>query len=104
MTATVRLSGGHVRHIFRHVINAFSAELSDRVLDIVRGLPGVEYVEQDGVSRVQAEAKIGDFSWGIDRIDHGTPKSFDDAYTPHISGGGRAPPCGGGGLRYGSQR
>ena len=52
----------------------------------VRGLPGVEYVEQDGVSRVQAEAKIGDFSWGIDRIDHGIPKSFDDAYTPHISG------------------
>ncbi|XP_041452512.1 aqualysin-1-like [Lytechinus variegatus] len=78
--SSVRLSGGKVGNLFRHVLHGFAAELSDEVLDIVRGLRAVEYVEQDGVYRTQV-------TWGLDRIDQRV-LSYDNAYNPRGNGSG----------------
>nr|XP_054775233.1 aqualysin-1-like [Lytechinus pictus] len=80
IASTVRLSGGKVGHLFRHVLHGFAAELSDEVLDIVRGLRAVEYVEQDGVYRTQV-------TWGLDRIDQRN-LALDNNYSPRGTGNG----------------
>ncbi|XP_054750430.2 aqualysin-1-like [Lytechinus pictus] len=63
ITSRVRLSGGRVRHTYRAVFNGFAAELNDNLLETLRNLAGVEYVEEDGVYRAQG------LTWGLDRID-----------------------------------
>ncbi|XP_063970905.1 aqualysin-1-like [Lytechinus pictus] len=80
IASTVRLSGGKVGNLFRNVLHGFAAELSDEVLDIVRGLRAVEYVEQDGVYRTQV-------TWGLDRIDQRN-LALDNNYSPRGTGSG----------------
>ncbi|XP_063970777.1 aqualysin-1-like [Lytechinus pictus] len=80
IASTVRLSGGKVGNLFRHVLHGFAAELSDEVLDIVRRLRAVEYVEQDGVYRTQV-------TWGLDRVDQRS-LPLNNNYSPRGTGNG----------------
>ncbi|XP_071483767.1 aqualysin-1-like [Diadema antillarum] len=79
--SSVRTSGGRVGSIYRRVVHGFAVELTDRVLDIVRRLPAVDYIEEDGVIRAMGA------TWGLDRIDQ-RDIPLDGSYNPGTSGGG----------------
>ncbi|XP_072175574.1 aqualysin-1-like [Diadema setosum] len=80
IASTVSLSGGRVGNKFRHVLNGFAAELSDKILRVVRSLAAVEYVEQEGVYRTQV-------TWGLDRIDQRN-LPLNNYYGPRGTGSG----------------
>ncbi|KAJ8049809.1 hypothetical protein HOLleu_02720 [Holothuria leucospilota] len=65
-----------------HTVKGFSAELSDRALDLVRHSKAVSYVEEDSLVYVQQVA-----SWGLDRIDSSS-LPMDDVYDPMYDGSG----------------
>eukprot|EP00057_Strongylocentrotus_purpuratus_P011040 XP_011665514.1 PREDICTED: cuticle-degrading serine protease-like [Strongylocentrotus purpuratus] len=64
----------------------FAVKLQTKFLTLVSKLPGIEYIEENGVVRTQA---VG--SWGLDRIDarstlYGSVR--DGTYTPFVTGAG----------------
>ncbi|XP_072170379.1 aqualysin-1-like isoform X1 [Diadema setosum] len=78
--SSVRISGGRVGAMYRNVLHGFAASLSEKVVELVRGLPAVEYVEEDGVARAMV-------TWGLDRIDQRN-LPLDNRYSKHSSGNG----------------
>nr|XP_054767490.1 aqualysin-1-like [Lytechinus pictus] len=84
--STVRRAGGNIGIVFRRAIKGFQAKLSDKALELVGKLPGVEYIEENGVVRSQSAG-----SWGLDRIDaHSTLYGpvLDNNYSPFLTGAG----------------
>lgn len=75
--------GGRVNVVYRHAVKGFSAQLSDRALDMVRKLHSVEYVTEDAVMRAMYAVD----SWGIDRVDQRF-LPLDDDYSPKYDGSG----------------
>nr|XP_054763708.1 aqualysin-1-like [Lytechinus pictus] len=58
---------GTVRKTLTGIINAVVLTLDDNLLDIVRGLNGVRYIEEDGLATVLGSREPDQY-WGLDRI------------------------------------
>ena len=72
--------GGSVGHVYTHALEGFSVALPAGQLDALRALPGVAYVERDGV--VRASTTQPNATWGIDRTDQrALPLSTTFTYT-----------------------
>jgi subtilisin family serine protease len=63
---------GNAKHVYRAGrFKGFAAKLSPQVLDAVRKLSEVEYIEQDAVITTQASiTQTDDVPWGLARISH----------------------------------
>lgn len=68
------------REVFDDTLNGFVADLDRGQLDMVRRLPGVERVEEDGIVRANVE-------WNLDRIDQNN-LPLDDDYVTTSEGSG----------------
>jgi subtilisin family serine protease len=63
----VRERGGRVQREYSHVVNGFSAKLTQQALAEVRSDPAVDYVEPDRV--ITLDTTQTNATWGLDRID-----------------------------------
>jgi subtilisin family serine protease len=58
---------GKVDRVFKHALNGFSVEMSEKYAEVLSTDPRVRYVEEDG--EVYASAVQTGATWGLDRID-----------------------------------
>ncbi|XP_072177809.1 aqualysin-1-like [Diadema setosum] len=65
---------------YRSVLNGFAISLTQEAVSLVRSLPGVSYVEEDGMAHASE-------IWGLDRINQ-RDLPLDDSYTPAGNGSG----------------
>ncbi|XP_072047813.1 aqualysin-1-like [Amphiura filiformis] len=69
-----------IRYKFGHVLNGFSLRIPDTFVEWLRGLDGVEYIEEAGVVRPQASQYNP--PWGLDRINQeNLPLDYWYSYT-----------------------
>jgi len=75
----------------------FAAEMADDIVDLIRNLPGVDYIEQDAI----VTANLGEFddiekrayttqsssTWGLSRVSHVNRQTSSYSYTYDTSGG-----------------
>ncbi|MGI8408686.1 MAG: S8 family serine peptidase, partial [Pyrinomonadaceae bacterium] len=59
--------GGRIDRVFRHAVNGYSAEMSERQADALSRDLRVKYIEEDG--EMFANATQNNATWGLDRID-----------------------------------
>ncbi len=87
--SVARSTGANPRHVYRSVIDGFSARLSDSRLDAVRHNPDVAYVEQDQRFTATATQSMtaGGGLYGLDRIDQ-RALPLSGTYTYNRSGSG----------------
>ena len=72
--------GGTVGHVYTHALEGFSVSLPAERLGALERIPGVAYVESDGV--VRASTTQQNATWGLDRIDQrALPLSTTFTYT-----------------------
>ena len=71
--------------VYEHVLSGFAGDLSDVLVEALRGDPRVLRVEQDGI--VTATATQAGATWGLDRIDQ-RALPVDSSYTYAHTGAG----------------
>ena len=77
--------GGRVKHVFKHALLGFSAELTPEAAEALANDPSVESVEEDGI--VTASTTQTSAPWGLDRIDQrDLPLNAQYNYTPTGAG------------------
>src|SRR4051812_18113612 len=77
--------GGRLKHVYKHALNGFTAELSPEAAEALTSDPRVESVEEDGV--VTATTTQTNPPWGLDRIDQrNRPLDSQYNYTPTGAG------------------
>ena len=81
----VRALGAKVLHRYDHVLDGFSARLSQRAIEALRSNPNVAYIEAD--SRVTASDTQSPATWGLDRIDQRN-RPLSNSYTYNATGTG----------------
>ncbi|MDY0811435.1 S8 family peptidase [Kitasatospora purpeofusca] len=101
-----KVKGVEPLHTYRTVLNGFSARLDAHQLRMVRALPGVEAVEEDGRASipkaVPASAttkREAASSWGLDRIDQ-KKLPLDESFTVEGDGAGVTAYVIGTGIEY----
>ncbi|XP_072041447.1 aqualysin-1-like [Amphiura filiformis] len=75
-----------IRYKFGHVLNGFSLRIPDTFVEWLRGLDGVDYIEEAGVVRPQAD-QANPPSWGLDRVNQEN-LPLDDLYNYQYTGSG----------------
>ncbi|XP_072046324.1 aqualysin-1-like [Amphiura filiformis] len=75
-----------IRYKFGHVLNGFSLRIPDTFVEWLRGLDGVEYIEEAGLVRPQAN-QYNPPSWGQDRVNQEN-LPLDNLYSYDYSGSG----------------
>lgn len=77
--------GGKVDRIFKHALNGFTAEMSEKEAEALSKDPSVAYIEEDqemSINAVQSPA-----TWGLDRIDQRN-LPLSNSYTYNLTGAG----------------
>ena len=81
----VGLHRGQLKHVYKHALRGFSAELTPEAAEALTADPRVEAVEEVGV--VSASATQTNPPWGLDRIDQrNRPLDAQYNYTPTGAG------------------
>ncbi|KAJ3488724.1 hypothetical protein NLG97_g6145 [Lecanicillium saksenae] len=80
-----RIKGGEVIHRFQNNLLGFTARLDRPTVEILRWIPGVEYIEQDTTGASTGYKTADGAPWGLGRISHRSKGS--DSYTYDESGG-----------------
>ena len=81
----VGLHRGQLKHVFKHALLGFSAQLTPEAAEALADDPRVESVEEDGV--VTASTTQTNPPWGLDRIDQrNRPLDAQYNYTPTGTG------------------
>ncbi|KAK4119274.1 subtilisin-like protein [Parathielavia appendiculata] len=79
--AIKRVKASNTKHIYRSGrFNGFAAKLSPQVLEHVRKLPKVEYIEQDAVITFYDYVTQNNPPWGLARISRRTPGATSYVY------------------------
>lgn len=75
------VKAGNAKHVYRSGrFKGFAAKLSPQVLDAVRQLPEVEYIEQDAVITAYDYVAQDNVPWGLARISHHTTGATSYVY------------------------
>src|ERR1044071_8129111 len=81
----VGLHRGQLKHVLKHALNGFTAELTPEAAEALANDPRVKSVEEDGV--VSATTTQSNPPWGLDRIDQrNRPLDAQYNYTPTGAG------------------
>ncbi|KAK3386218.1 peptidase S8/S53 domain-containing protein [Sordaria brevicollis] len=66
--AVKKLGNGKAEHVYKHAFRGFAGRIDDKVLDEIRSLPDVEYVEQEAVFTINAYTSQSSAPWGLARL------------------------------------
>ncbi|KAL2130954.1 hypothetical protein VTI74DRAFT_5737 [Chaetomium olivicolor] len=106
--AVGKLGKSKADHIYRGKFKGFAGKIEDAILDEIRTLPDVEYVEEEAIFTINNYVSQTGAPWGLGRISHrakgSTTYVYDDSagagtcsyvidtgiYTGHSQFGGRA--------------
>ncbi len=80
---TLSILPGEAKHVYTAAgFTGFASKLDKATLEAVQNHPDVDYVEQDGIARINAFTTQSGATWGISRVSHkskgATTYSYDD--------------------------